>query len=151
MEFANDPNPWLNLRICKVWSLLGKFTTTIKTKNKKQDHLRINVAPVIKTILLGQHYIQSSWFIGICQTRAHSSSMLSPKRWRLCHRYLFYQLVCNFIKVYILELWNWKVGKSLKIGKIGSDFLSDFLAKMPKCHKMPKCLHFGSGSCIRIS
>ena len=31
-----------------------------------------------------------------------------------------------------------------KIGKIGSDFLSDFLAKMPKC------LHFGSKSCIRI-
>ena len=24
-----------------------------------------------------------------------------------------------------------------KIGKIGSDFLSDFLAKMPKCHKLP--------------
>ena len=30
---------------------------------------------------------------------------------------------------------NWK--KSDKIGKIGSDFLSDFLAKMPKCHKLP--------------
>ena len=47
--------------------------------------------------------------------------------------------------VYQVELWNRKVGKSLKIGKnrkIGSDFLSDFLAKMPKCHKMPKCLHF---------
>ena len=27
--------------------------------------------------------------------------------------------------------------KSDKIGKIGSDFLSDFLAKMPKCHKLP--------------
>ena len=27
--------------------------------------------------------------------------------------------------------------KSDKIGKIGFDFLSDFLAKMPKCHKMP--------------
>jgi len=41
--------------------------------------------------------------------------------------------------------------KSDKIGKIGSDFLSDFLAKVPKCHKLPKCVHFGSGSCIRIS
>ena len=28
--------------------------------------------------------------------------------------------------------------KSDKIGKIGFDFLLDFLAKMPKCHKMPK-------------
>ena len=27
--------------------------------------------------------------------------------------------------------------KSDKIGKIGFDFLLDFLAKMPKCHKMP--------------
>ena len=46
-----------------------------------------------------------------------------------------------------LELWNREVGKSLKIGKnrkksdkigkIGFDFLLDFLAKMPKCHKMP--------------
>ena len=27
--------------------------------------------------------------------------------------------------------------KSDKIGKIGSDFLSDFLAKMPKCPKLP--------------
>ena len=31
-----------------------------------------------------------------------------------------------------------KVGKSLKIGKIGFDFLLDFLAKMPKYHEMPK-------------
>ena len=30
---------------------------------------------------------------------------------------------------------NWK--KLDKIGKIGSDFLSDLLAKMPKCHKLP--------------
>ena len=27
---------------------------------------------------------------------------------------------------------------------------NDFLAKIPKCHKIPKCLHFGSVSCIRI-
>ena len=32
-----------------------------------------------------------------------------------------------------------KIGKkSDKIGKIGFDFLLDFLPKMPKCHKMPK-------------
>ena len=37
-----------------------------------------------------------------------------------------------------------------KSDKIGFDFLLDFLAKMQKCYKMPKCLHFGSGSCIRI-
>ena len=36
--------------------------------------------------------------------------------------------------------------KSDKIGKIGFDFLLDFLAIMPKYHKMPKCLHFKSGS-----
>ena len=30
------------------------------------------------------------------------------------------------------------------------DFLLDFLARMPKYHKMPKCLHFRSGSCIKI-
>ena len=46
-----------------------------------------------------------------------------------------------------LELWNRKFKsrekskgrkKTDKIGKIGFDFLLDFLAKMPKCHKMPK-------------
>ena len=34
--------------------------------------------------------------------------------------------------------------------KIGFDFLLDILAKMPKFYKMPKCLHFGSVSYIRI-
>ena len=54
----------------------------------------------------------------------------------------------------VVESKSLKVGKSLKIGKkfgkSGFYFLLDFLANMPKCHKMPKCLHFGSGSCIRI-
>ena len=60
-----------------------------------------------------------------------------------------------------IELWNLKVGKSLKIGKNWiksekSDLISypTFWQKCQNainCHKMPKCLHFGSGSCIRIS
>ena len=66
-------------------------------------------------------------------------------------------------KTFSLKIWLCKTfdkyhvwtrvveSESPEVGKIGSDFLSDFLAKMPKCHKMPKCLHFGSGSCIRIS
>ena len=54
------------------------------------------------------------------------------------------------IKTRAVESESLKVGKSLKIGKIGFDLLLDFLAKMSKCHKMPKCLHCGSGSCIRI-
>ena len=37
----------------------------------------------------------------------------------------------------VVESESLKVGKSLKIGKIGFDFLLDLLAKMPKCHKMP--------------
>ena len=59
-----------------------------------------------------------------------------------------------------LELWNRKVGKSLKIGKNRiksekSDLISypTFWQKCQNainCHKMPKCLHFRSGSCIRI-
>ena len=54
-----------------------------------------------------------------------------------------------------------EVGKSLKIGKNlikseKSDLISypTFWQKCQNainCHKMPKCLHFGSGSCIRIS
>ena len=54
-----------------------------------------------------------------------------------------------------------KSKKSLKIGKNRiksekSDLISypTFWQKCQnaiKCHKMPKCLHFGSGSCIRIS
>ena len=37
-----------------------------------------------------------------------------------------------------VEKESLKVGKSLKIGKIGFDFLLDFLAKVPKYHKMSK-------------
>ena len=36
----------------------------------------------------------------------------------------------------VVESKSLKVVKSLKIGKIGFDFLLDFLAKMPKRHKM---------------
>ena len=52
------------------------------------------------------------------------------------------------VKNRAVESESLKVGKSLKIGrkkksekirKIGFDFLFKFLAKMPKCHKMPKC------------
>ena len=48
------------------------------------------------------------------------------------------------------SLKSGKVLKTGKIGKIGLDFLLDLLAKMPKCHKIQKCLHLGSGSCNRI-
>ena len=60
-----------------------------------------------------------------------------------------------------VELWNRKVGKSLKIGKnrikLEKSDLISYLTFWQKCqnaincHKMPKCLHFGSGSCIRGS
>ena len=60
-----------------------------------------------------------------------------------------------------VESVSLKVGKSLKIGKNRiksekSDLISypTFWQKCQNainCHKMPKCLHFGSGSCIRIS
>ena len=39
----------------------------------------------------------------------------------------------------VVESESLKIGKkSDKIRKIRFDFLLDFLAKMPKCHKMPK-------------
>ena len=40
-----------------------------------------------------------------------------------------------YVKTRAVESESRKVGKSLKIG---FDFLLDFLARMPKCHKMPK-------------
>ena len=53
--------------------------------------------------------------------------------------------ISRWIATRVVESENLKVGKSLKngkksdeIGKIGFDFLLDFLATMPKCHKMPK-------------
>ena len=56
-----------------------------------------------------------------------------------------------------IELWKRKVGKSLKIGKkrIKLDLISypTFWQKCQnviKCHKILKCMHFGSGSCIGI-
>ena len=67
----------------------------------------------------------------------------------------------GWIQARAVESESLKVGKSLKIGKnrIKSEKL--YLISYPtfwqkcqnaiNCHKMPKCLHFGSGSCIRIS
>ena len=56
----------------------------------------------------------------------------------------------RIIQTRAVESESLKAGKNLKIGKIGFVFLLDFLSKMPKCHKMSKCLHYGSGSWIRI-
>ena len=56
--------------------------------------------------------------------------------------------------VSVLELKSHKGGKAEKGGKAGKGGKGgsaiSLLANMPKCHKMTKCLHFGSGSCIRI-
>ena len=50
----------------------------------------------------------------------------------------------NMFQIRAVESESLKVKKSLKIeknriksDKIGFDFLLDFLAKMPKCHKLP--------------
>ena len=42
------------------------------------------------------------------------------------------------VNIRAVESESLKVGKRLKIGKIGFDFLLDFLAKVPKYHKMSK-------------
>ena len=59
------------------------------------------------------------------------SSLLSDSTFASCGEFN------NLYKLWTraVESESLKVGKSLKIGKIGSDFLSDFLAKIPKCHK----------------
>ena len=67
---------------------------------------------------------------------------------------------CICIKNRAVDSESLKVGKSLKIGKNRiksekSDLISypTFWQKCQNainCHKMPKCPHFGSGSCIRI-
>ena len=41
------------------------------------------------------------------------------------------------VKLRAVELGSLKAEKSLKVGKIGFDFLLDFLTKMPSCHKIP--------------
>ena len=67
----------------------------------------------------------------------------------------------KMVRIRAVESESLKVGKSLKIGKNRiksekSDLMS-YQTFWQKCqnaikyHEMPKCLHLGSGSCIRIS
>ena len=67
----------------------------------------------------------------------------------------------DIVLIRAVESESREVGKSLKIGKnwiksAKSDLISypTFWQKCQNainCHKQPKCLHFGSGSCIRVS
>ena len=42
-----------------------------------------------------------------------------------------FELASSHVRVRVVE------SESLKVRKVEFDFLLDFLAKMPKCHKMP--------------